>query len=63
MFRDRTGYKALNLVPSPIGMSEDEEVYTKESRMIVTECIDLMTLNHNEGGVGTDKNIIYKDVF
>ena len=53
----------MNLVPSPIGMSEDKEVYTKESRMIVTECIDLMTLNHNEGGVGTDKDIIYKDVF
>ena len=53
----------MNLVPSPIGISEDKEVYTKESRMIVTECIDLMTLNHNEGGVGTDKDIIHKDVF
>ena len=63
MFRDRTGYKALNLVPSPIGMSEDEEVYTKESRMIVTECIDLMTLDHDVGSVGTDKDIIHKDVF
>ena len=63
MFRDRTGYKALNLVPSPIGISEDKEVYTKESRMIVTKCIDPMTLDHNEGGVGTDKDIIHKDVF